>query len=135
LRRQLREAGLTETSTLERRALPAVHWLARSGVALDGEAWGTLAGKAQQDAAASLAGLTSAAPPKSESYKVPGPWVWNSWQQVREVLRLAGCPVTSTTVEALQATGHPLALAIITYRNAAKLASTYGSNFLTMVQA
>jgi DNA polymerase I-like protein with 3'-5' exonuclease and polymerase domains len=122
LRPMVREAGLDAVMRLERRALWGVRWLADSGVMIDLEAWERLAESAAAEAERARAELDAAAPPKPGG----GRWNWNSHKQVAQALGLAGCAVDNTEAETLEATRHPLALAVVADRKAGRFVSTYG---------
>jgi DNA polymerase-1 len=73
--------------------------------------------------------LDAAAPAKPDGTT----WNWNSHQQIRQSLALAGCAVENTTDETLASAAHPLAELLRRYRASQKKASTYGLNWLKNV--
>jgi DNA polymerase-1 len=129
----IEEAGLAEVAELERRCLPAVVWMAQRGVALDRDAWLSLAGAAGAEADRRSGELDREAPPRPESALIPGPWNWDSPEQARQALALAGCAVADTADETLAAADHPLAQLLRAYRLARKRGTTYGADWLAHV--
>jgi DNA polymerase-1 len=130
---KVREAGLEQAAVIERRCLPAVVWLAGSGAALDRERWESLAESARQERGAAREVLEGLAPDVPDTFPGWAAWNWNSPEQVKQALALAGCPVEDTRYETLSAAGHPLALALARFREADKLTSTYGADWLRHV--
>jgi DNA polymerase I-like protein with 3'-5' exonuclease and polymerase domains len=131
LLKKLRSAALTTTADLENRALPAVGWMAGTGVGFDRTAWEALAGEAGGEASSRQADLDRVAPAR------PGdkPRNWNSVPQVKEAFAAVGVTLTSTADAALAAVDHPLAVALRAYRAAAKRCGTYGLDWLRHVSA
>jgi DNA polymerase-1 len=132
---KIKEAGLTEASDIERRALPAVVWLAQHGVAFDRDTWLSLAGAAGEEAERLRTELDNAAPTRPGTLDGCCPWNWDSPQQVQQALALAGVEVSDTADETLAALDHPLAVLLRQYRGAAKKAKTYGAGWLNHVAA
>jgi DNA polymerase-1 len=104
--------------------------MANSGVPFDSEGWRShLDGK--EDEQERLRGrLDDLAPVHPEG----GSWNWNSRQQVIEVFRLRGAKLPDTKEETLSRCRHPLAEALLEYREISKLVGTYGPNFLEFVE-
>jgi DNA polymerase-1 len=131
LEEQLAAAKLAGAADVERRCLPAVAWLSRSGVPFDRETWLTLAQAAAEEAERLRRELDAAAPAR------PGDlfdaWNWSSPAQVKEALALAGCPVEDTGDDSLAKLDLPLARLIRRYREASKRAGTYGKDWLQHV--
>jgi DNA polymerase-1 len=127
------EAGMAEVAEIERRALPAITWLARSGAPFDLGAWQALAEAALAEREQLRQSLDQAAPARPGFLSREGAWDWNSPAQVKEALHLAGCEVESTADEALAALDHPLAELLRRYRSACKRADTYGRDWLKHV--
>jgi DNA polymerase-1 len=119
-------AGLDRVADIERRCLPAILWLSKSGVPFDFPAWEALARDAAQEAEALALQVTATAPAPPGG----GSWNWNSWQQVQKVFALVGVKLKSTGDDALAAVDHPLASLLRKYRAAAKRVSTYGTSWL-----
>jgi DNA polymerase I-like protein with 3'-5' exonuclease and polymerase domains len=124
-------AGLERVAEIQHRALPAVLWLARSGVGFDRAAWEALAVSVAAEAGRLAEALDAAAPPRPGG----GPWNWRSNPQVKEAFALVGVTLEATNAEALAAVGHPLAALLLGHRAAAKRASNYGRDWLKHVAA
>jgi DNA polymerase-1 len=105
--------------------------MGRQGVALDRDAWVALARAADDEADRLREELDRAAPPKPGA--LCGGWNWDSPQQAREALALAGRAVADTADETLAAVDHPLAGLLRRYRLARKRAGTYGTDWLLHV--
>jgi DNA polymerase-1 len=129
LRTKIAAAGMANVADVEMRALPAITWLARSGVALDRARWEQLAKQAQQDADSLTQSLNEAAPPRSGCLDGAA-WNWASPRQVKDAFGAAGITLTSTGDDALATVEHPLAALLRQYRAKAKLATTYGAQWL-----
>jgi hypothetical protein len=127
---KLAAAGLTDTAAIENRALPAVAWLASSGVGFDRAAWLALADGAQAEAERLAGELDRAAPPRSQGELFGSGWKWDSPQHVAEALQAVGHAVADTDDDTLAAIDHPLAGLLRDYRAAKKLATTYGGKWL-----
>jgi DNA polymerase-1 len=125
----IREADLERAAAIEMRALPAVAWMAGSGVPFDQSAWEALAAEATREAQTLAGQLDEAAPPRPGYLPGQGAWNWDSPEQVREALALAGAPLDGTDDDALAGAGHPLAELVRRHRGAGKLASTYGAGW------
>jgi DNA polymerase I-like protein with 3'-5' exonuclease and polymerase domains len=129
---EIEEAGLADVAKIEQRCLPAVVWMGSQGVALDRDAWQSLTRSAGEEADRLRQELHRTAPPK-QGERFDG-WNWDSPQQVKEALALAGCKVEDTTDETLAAIDHPLARLLRQYRSASKKVKTYGAGWLKHVQ-
>ena len=55
---------------------------------------------------------------------------WGSWQQTLPLLRAVNKSLKSTSEEALNKLGHPIAFALLDYRGAKMLTGTFGPSFL-----
>jgi DNA polymerase-1 len=132
---KIKEAGLVEVASIERRALPAVVWLGANGVALDVAAWRTLGRAADQAADRLRRDLDAGAPLQPGTLDGCSPWNWDSPQQAQQALALAGCKVEDTADETLAALEHPLAQLLRAYRLASKRGGTYGTEWLSHVEA
>ena len=125
LSEKLKADGLTDSAEIESAAVPAIAWLAASGVPFDAGRWRALAKASGEEAGRAKAALDAAAPER------PGTlfgevWNWDSPEQVKEALALAGCKVESTADGILAALDHPLAALLRNYRDAQKRYTTYG---------
>lgn len=117
-------AKLCEAVEVESRCLPATVWMGNAGVAVDRERWCGLAKDAADEAARLREQLDALAPPKpGELFDA---WNWDSPEQVKQALRLAGCETASTADEALAALDHPLARLLRKHRQASKQSSAFG---------
>jgi DNA polymerase-1 len=130
---QIKGAGLIEAAKLEQRCLPAISWMRSRGVTLDRDAWESLARTAVEEADHLREELHQDAPPKPTKGLISEPWNWDSTQQARQALALAGCPVEDTGDATLAAVDHPLAQLLRRYRLARKRGSTYGTDWLAHV--
>jgi DNA polymerase I-like protein with 3'-5' exonuclease and polymerase domains len=130
---KIKEAGLVEAAKIEHRCLPVIVWMGSQGVALDRDAWQSLAHAAGEEADRLRQELHEAAPHK------PGElfsrWNWDSPQQAQQALELAGCKVKDTADETLAAIDHPLAQLLRGYRLARKRSNSYGTDWLAHVAA
>jgi DNA polymerase-1 len=125
---KIRAADLGTVLNIERSALPAVVWLARSGAPFDRDAWRALAQDAAREAEDLEAQLAAAAPPPEGK-----PWNWNSTQQVKRVFAQVGIELASTGDEVLARVDHPLADLLRQHRAAKKRQGTYGAKWLRHV--
>jgi DNA polymerase-1 len=123
---RVRDASMAGVAVIEARCLPAMVWLSTSGAPFDRARWEGLAAGAGREAKWLARQLAEQAPPR------PGgqAWNWNSPKQVKDALALAGVTLDATDDSALAAAGHPLAALLRAYRTAAKLASTYGVDWI-----
>jgi DNA polymerase-1 len=130
---KVKAVGLEKVAGIESRCLPAVAWMARSGVPFDRAAWERLAtsAKARADAIADM--LDAEGPWRPGHLSKEGAWNWDSPSQAAEALALLGEQLESTDDDALAAYGHPFAALLREYRAANKLATTYGADFLKHV--
>jgi DNA polymerase-1 len=131
---KLASAKLISAVEVEHRCLPAVVWLARSGVALDVEAWRSLAGPAEAEVRR-LADELNAAAPAPEQWSCPtgSAWNWDSPAQVKKAFAAAGVDLPDTRDGTLAKVNHPLARLMRAYRDAAKRKTTYGKDWLKHV--
>jgi DNA polymerase-1 len=127
---KIRDAGLFEVAAIERRALPAIDWLAGAGVPFDRKSWTDLAEEAKAEADWLAGELDAAAPARPGHLSRAGAWQWDSLQQVKEALAAVGCEVESTDDEVLAKLEHPLATLLRRYRAASKRLTTYGLDWL-----
>jgi DNA polymerase-1 len=132
---KLKEAGLTDTATIEQRCLPALAWMTSKGVPFDARAGLDLATKAEEDLKRVRAELDAAAPAIPGSLDGLLSWNWDSPAQVKEALHALGFDLDSTADEALATVDHPFANTLRQHRAAAKLVNSYGRKLLDYVQA
>ena len=133
LARKIRAANLDNAATIERRCLPAIVWMTQTGVAFDRATWQALATSAGQEADTIRQELDGAAPSRPNTLDGMEPWNWDSPQQVKEALAVAGCQVDDTADETLAGVQHPLAAMLRGYRDARKRCTTYGTDWLKHV--
>jgi DNA polymerase-1 len=130
---KVKEAGLSKVADIERRALSGVVWTARHGVAFNRDIWTALADAAGKESDRLRRELDSAAPTRPGSLARWDPWNWDSPQQVKEALALAGCEVADTTDETLATLDDPVAMLLRQYRAESKKVKTYGAGWLSHV--
>jgi DNA polymerase-1 len=123
---KIKEAGLERVAGIERRALPAVAWMASHGVGFDTDAWKALADAAAAEAQQLKGELDRAAPPRSAEGPGMSSWNWNSPSQIKEVFEQRGIHLENTNETSLSQVTDPLAGLILKYRHAGKKAKTYG---------
>lgn len=126
LKKQIAQTDQERVAAIESRCLPAVAWLASSGVCFDRPAWEALAAEATAVTANLAARLDEAAPPRPDALPGTSAWNWDSAKQVQQVFALAGVSLDSTGDDALAAVAHPLAELLREHRSASKRVSTYG---------
>jgi DNA polymerase-1 len=129
---RLRQAGQERVGGIEMRAVPALAWMARTGVAFDRDAWLALAAEAEAARDRLRGELDELAPvPAGRMFAGVN---WDSPAQVLAVLRQAGVALNgSTDDDTLAACDHPLAALVRDYRAASKRATTYGRDWLAHV--
>lgn len=119
-------AGLAQVMALELATLPAIVWLTLNGAPIDTDGWR----KCAEDA------TKRAGDAECQIIELAGrPLNPRSRDQVRKVLHEVGIKVESTADKVLaEFEGHhPIVAAIRNYRQASKLAQTYGIKFLQHV--
>ena len=121
LQEELMRKNLARASRLEMKALPAITWLIYTGAPFDAERWLRLAEEVEREQAEAAQEL--------ETFL--GPINPNSPEQVLAALRRVGVLIESTSKRKLAFyREHPVVTALLRYREAAKLASTYGRSFV-----
>jgi DNA polymerase-1 len=133
LAQKIHAAKLSAAAGTEMRCLPAVVWMSQQGVWFDRDVWQCLATVAAHDAESICQELNTAAPSKPGTLEGFEHWNWDSPQQVKEALAIAGCQVEDTADDTLAAVEHPLATLVRRYRDARKRSTTYGSDWLKHV--
>jgi DNA polymerase I len=120
LQAKVQEDTLDQILALERRVTPAMVWMAATGVPIDEGGWEAYREKNKTEVAKAMERLNDIAPDR------PGGelWNWNSWQQIVRVFELLGHWLADTTKETLSECDHPLAGALLAYRNAKKRLDT-----------
>jgi DNA polymerase-1 len=132
LSEKLKADGLAGAAAVESAAIPCIVWLSASGVPFDAARWRALAKGAGEEALRAQAALDAAAPERPGTLFGEA-WNWDSPDQVKEALALAGCTVESTADGVLAALDHPLATLLRDYREAQKRSTTYGDTWLKHV--
>ena len=107
---------LAQILAMERRVTPAMIWMATAGVPIDGEGWKGYQTRTKAEVAEAQERLDELAPDHPER----GTWNWNSWQQIVRAFEFLGHWLPDTKKETLSACDHPLAEALLEYRNAKK---------------
>lgn len=108
---------LEKVIALENRALPAVAWMEFSGVPIDLNIWAEALARAEEKRARLLE-------------RLPRGINWDSPVQVLNFLRKEGVDVEDTRDYTLaKFAQHPIVSALIEYREAAKIVSSYGSKW------
>jgi DNA polymerase-1 len=130
LTQQVKETGQQKIAELESRCLPAMVWLAHSGVALAADAWKALAADAEQESTRLAQELDAAAPRPEQGGLYSSGRNWDSPEQVKAAFKALGIELASTADDALAKVAHPLADLVRRYRAASKRASTYGEDWL-----
>lgn len=128
----IQEAGLTRIVTDECRALPAVAWASRMGVALNVPAWRALLTAAEAKAEGLREQLDATAPNTENLF---GATNWNSPDQVCEVFGQLGFTISTSCDAQLAEIDHPLAALLREYRSTSKLVGTYGREWLRHVRS
>ncbi len=116
LQAKVQEDTLDQILALERRVTPAMIWMAAAGVPIDEEGWQGYQTRSKAEVAEAQERLDELAPEHPEGDS----WNWNSWQQILRALELLGHWLPDTTKETLSECDHPLAEALLEYRNAKK---------------
>src|SRR5262249_24497328 len=119
----------------ENRSVPAFAWLASSGAPFDREGWAALAEEAQGLAGELARRLDEEAPPRPGCLLKAGAWNWSSPEQVKEAFAALGIARESTDDAALAGVSHPLAALLREHRSAARMATSYGRDWLRHVAA
>ena len=109
-----------------------------TGILLDKEAWLDVAAKRLAEAEALELELGKQLGAASQlSFMGPGKSYFNprSPKQVKAALKQFGYDVESTAVSTISSIDHPFVTMLLQYREAYKLATTYGTNFLKFLHA
>ncbi len=127
---EIEAAGLTATVATENAALPGVAWASVHGIGLDRLGWEALAADAEAHRGRLLEQLEGMAP---DATSLTSSRNWNSPEQVKTAFASVGVKLETTDDDTLAAVSHPLATTFREYRSAAKLAGTYGTEWLRHV--
>jgi DNA polymerase-1 len=123
------EADLSMVAKIEQDCLPAMVWLADSGVAFDAQTWHSLGMEAATEAKRLAEELDAAAAPYLGAQPHAGKCVWDNSADVKKVFLAAGFDLDSTKGDVLATIDHPLASLLRRYRSVMKLVSTYGAKW------
>ncbi|VTR95168.1 dna-directed dna polymerase : DNA polymerase OS=Meiothermus silvanus (strain ATCC 700542 / DSM 9946 / VI-R2) GN=Mesil_1349 PE=3 SV=1: DNA_pol_A [Gemmata massiliana] len=127
---ELAQAGLTNTAEIETGALPAATWAATHGVGFDRTTWEAGADAAEVRVRNLRGRLDELAPNAGNLFGVTN---WNSVDDVTDAFARLGIALSFTGDDALAALDHPVAPVLRAYRAAAKLAGSYGREWLRHV--
>ncbi|MDQ3862957.1 MAG: DNA polymerase [Actinomycetota bacterium] len=117
---KIQDDNLEGVLDLERRLTPAIIWMASSGVPVDVEGWEAYREKTKTEVAKAIQNLNGIAPDRPEGV----PWNWNSPQQILKAFELLGVALPDTKEKTLSKIDHPLARALLEYRNTKKRLDT-----------
>src|SRR5215207_7047756 len=127
---KVEDADLKKVMDIEHRALPAIAWMANTGVPFDAEGWRKHLEQVEEEKNWLALELKKLAPNHPEGKE----WNWNSWQQVLKAFDLLGVTLPDTKEETLSRCGHPLARTLLEYRKTSKMLGTYGTSLLAKVE-
>lgn len=130
---KLQAVKLEPVIDLENRCLLAVVSMSLNGVGFDADRWVQLADEAEQRRQELEAQMNALVPLGAHLFG-PGECNWNSPEQVKTVYARLGVPLDSTADADLAGVNHPLAALMRKYRAVAKLAGTYGREWLRHVE-
>ncbi len=111
---KVHEDSLEEVLKLERRVTPAMTRMAAAGVPIDEEGFRGYRRQNEAEVENVLEELEALAPERPEG----GSWNWNSWQQIQKAFGLLGVELPDTKKATLLTLAHPLAAALLAYRDA-----------------
>jgi DNA polymerase I len=129
LNKEIDGARLRQAADIELRCLPAIVWMAQSGVAFDMDAWKELGNQAEKEACELRQQLDQIAAGRSDGQLFDGSWNWDSPAQVKQALANLGVEVTDTNDESLAKVDNPLAQRIRDYREVRKRVTSYGDKW------
>ena len=127
---KVEDGDLKRVMEIEQRALPAMVWMANAGVPFDVEGWRRHLEQVEEEKSRLGLELKRLAPDHPEGKE----WNWNSPKQIHKAFGLLGVDLPNTKEETLSRHDHPLARALLKYRKATKLVSTYGRKLLEKVE-
>jgi DNA polymerase-1 len=119
---------MAEVLAVEERCLPAVVWMAGSGVGFDAGGWAALVEGAEKALPALTEELNRLAPRRNGEF-VSG-WNWGSPRDVKEVFRLLGFEVEDAEAETLALIEHPIVGPYLAFKEASKRAGAFGRSWL-----
>jgi DNA polymerase-1 len=126
------DSDLKSVWEIERRAFRAMLWMARAGVPLDAEGSSEhLRRNVETEVNRLKEKLDELAQARLQGRERNR----NSPKQVKEAFALAGVKLPDTAKETLSRCNHPLAKTLLEYREASKIATTYGPKLLARVRS
>jgi DNA polymerase I-like protein with 3'-5' exonuclease and polymerase domains len=123
LQTKIIEAGLDRVAYLERRATPAILWMARHGVAFDRGRWEGMAEGARLEREALAEQMNAIAPPREAA------WKWTSTTQMKQMFAQLGHDRPNVQDATLAGIDHPIAALLRQFRGASKRVTTYGAKW------
>ena len=123
-------ADMTGVLDIESAALPCIAWASVKGVGFDRQAWEALAGQAEAERGRLREELDTQAPNSGSLFDTRN---WDSPGDVKAAFAALGLNLESTDDDALAEVDHPLAAVVRDYRSVARLATTYGREWLRHV--
>jgi DNA adenine methylase len=140
LQADIDRAGLRGVAEEEHRALRTTLWVSANGVVIDQAAWEAQADKFVADLDQAKVRIAALVPPRpmpedqkdKKTKKAEGlrHWNWNSWKQIIEVFSLLGIRIASSSEEVLKKIDHPLAAAMLAFKEASTQVVRYGRHWL-----
>jgi DNA polymerase I len=124
-----KEAKLELTADIERRALPAIAWMANAGLPFDRKGW-TEHLKGLEKEKILLTKELDELVPNAPDGKARN---WNSHLQVKEAFGLSGVELPNIQEKTLSRIDHPLAKILLKYKKVSTMLSNYGPKLLEFV--
>jgi DNA polymerase I len=124
-----KEAELELAAEIERRALPAIAWMANAGLPFDRKGW-TEHLKGLEKEKRLLTKELDELVPEAPDGKARN---WNSHLQVKEAFGLAGVELPNIQEKTLSRIDHPLAKILLKYKKVSTMLSNYGPKLLEFV--
>jgi len=129
---RLADDGLAEVAAVESCAINAFSVMEQTGLPIDVQAWRVLTDAAERERATARATLDQLFRPVADLDLFRGVNInYDSEQELKDHLQRLGIEVESTARHVLRRLEHPVGEAVIAYREAAKIVSTYGEGFLS----
>jgi len=124
--------GLAEAAAIEACALNAFAGMEQTGLPVDVTAWRALTDVAERDRARARAALDELVREVADLDLFRGVNInYDSDVELKDHLRRMGIEVESTARAVMLGLDHPVGQAVVSYREAAKIVSTYGEGFLS----
>lgn len=124
-----KEAKLELAVEIERRAFPAIAWMANAGLPFDREGWTEHLKELEKEKSRLTKELDELVPER------PGGkiWNWNSHLQVKEAFGLAGIELPNTQEKTLSRIENPLVKVLLEHKKVSTMLSNYGPKLLGFV--